>query len=234
MPNIDNFRLDSDYPMDKIVYFKEGTFTPSNGSFSFSHGLSFTPLLFGVISKTSNFAESFSFNSPMVETGAITNFAPRGIMILSNSTTVYFYIPDELRSVLTGTYYYRLYGFSDESSNITASETSTSGGNLILSSDYNYYKLFESGDVEYTGSPSVTINHNLGYKPFVLLWGRSKTFTDEFPADITQLSYVSDSGDGIPAAHISSSQLVIDCLSSSGSLGLKFNKVWYRIYANEA
>lgn len=234
MPNVDHFRLDSDYPMDKIVYFKQGTFTPSSGSFSFSHGLSFTPLVFGVISKNSDFSESYSFNTPMVETGAITNFAPRGIMALSNNTTIYFYVPDELRASLTGTYYYRLYGFSDESSNISTSETSSSGGNLIISSDYNYYKLYESGNVEYSGSSSATINHNLGYKPFILLWGRSKTFTDEFPADITQLSYVSDSGNGIPAAHASSTQLIIDCLSSSGSLGLGFNKVWYRIYANEA
>lgn len=236
MPNVDHFRLDSDYPMDKIVYFKQGTFTPSNGSFQFTHGLSFTPLLFGVISKNSDFSEAYSFNTPMVEKHTFEYpFSISSITLFSNNTNVYFWIGDNAQAELTGTWYYRVYGFSDESLSVVANETSTSGGNLILNSDYNYYRLYETGTLDWNGSQSRTVNHNLGYRPFVLTWGRVKYATQNFPADITQTYYTYNTGDSNShGIYVDTTKITFDCMSNQLFPTTYYDKIWYRIYANEA
>lgn len=242
MPNIDHFRLDSDYPMDKIVYFKEGTFTPNNGSVSFSHGLSFTPLVFGIISPNSNFSESYAFNSPVAESGVtVTDFMPRGIILLSNNTSICIYIASAIQSALSGTWYYRIYGFSNESSNITASETTTNAKKLILNSDYEYFKLYDTGSIEYSGSSQEIVHHNLGYRPYVMTWGRCPSFSQYLSNSITIMPYVfddnfdeSDFKDGTISIYVNSTDLVFNNLSDIGWLGSACDKVWYRIYANEA
>ena len=59
MENPNNFLINTDYPLDMIIYYKFYELT-TNGSSSqtvtIPHGLGFTPLLFGVWSTTPDFA----------------------------------------------------------------------------------------------------------------------------------------------------------------------------------
>ena len=154
-----DFLLNTDYEMDKIVYFKSGSLNAGQYDVDIQHGLSFTPLLFGVCAFNSDFSDARGVPYQMQTMSDSVQFTAS-----ANGTNVrvsyinYSGSPSQI--------YYRLYGFEPSNSSATVPATSGNASQFVLNTDYNYCKLFQKG----TASVNSTVNHNLGYIPQVLVW----------------------------------------------------------------
>ena len=168
MANPTDFLLNTDYEMDKIVYFKEGEFT---GEDIFDHNLNFTPLLFGVWSTDNDFSNSNTIGSTSVsyEPGA-TN--PLGVYAISYDYNKHIKIRTVGDGRTTTKIYYRLYAFEPPNSKSSSPHTSSAAKQFILNTDYNYRKLKASGTFTQIGEEYY---HNLGYIPHVVAWAKFQT-----------------------------------------------------------
>lgn len=159
-----NFNLNTNYPLDKVIIFKEQTVSAgslgSGTHVSITHGLGFTPLIFGVWSYTSDFTASLSIASGRKDT------SEGYLWVYSNSTTI------ELYNYTTSTVYVRLYGFEPSTSATTIAKTNTSSGGLLFNSDWNYAKLYLAARVQGNGdlTSGTSVYHNLGFVPQVMAW----------------------------------------------------------------
>ena len=156
-----DFLLNTDYEMDKIVYFKDGDFT---GSAEFQHGLGFTPLIFGVWSTDS------IFNS--VNTLGVTDSSPEagytpvlGVRCSANGSTIKLTASGENSG--STRIYYRVYAFEPTGSAANIPITSDKANTFIMNTDYNYCKLKATGEFTQNGQEYA---HNLGYIPLVMAW----------------------------------------------------------------
>ena len=159
-----DFIINTDYEMDKIIYYTEGSMMPSGtvGTPSvkyIDHNLGFTPLIFGVWSFNSDFTDSkMSPYNQFTDTGVLWFQYSSG-----NSQILLQYRNDDEP---TQKLYYRLYAFEPSNVNKVVPKTSGKAREFIVNTDYNYCKLFKKGYVD----GSATITHNLGYIPLVLAW----------------------------------------------------------------
>lgn len=204
-----DFLLNTDYEMDKIVYFREGTLNAGDYDKDYPHNLPFTPLLFGVCAFNSDFSDSMS-----VPFQYLTHDADVAFTASANSTNV------RLSYILNGTgfpnkIYYRLYGFEPSDSHAKVGGTSKYAKNFILNTDYNYCKLFKKG----TTAPNTTIAHNLGYLPQVIAWGES-TWTSQLWNIASPDSYVA----------VTENTVVFH---TPNTMYPPLNKIHYRIYYDE-
>ena len=188
---LDKFLLNSDYPLDQIVYFTSFQVTVSSGSTTINktipHSLGFKPLLFGVYAKKADFSDSVGMSD------GIFSVIARGY--------------DDHIEVFGGDFtagtkvYVRLYGFAPANYNGFCTATARSSKPLIISTDYEYAPLiFEAAvtcssyddDDPYitenynvnrgylsivTKAASVTVEHDLGYKPSVMMWSENNGYT---------------------------------------------------------
>lgn len=203
-----DFILNTDYEMDKIVFYKTGELPAGSYDEPIKHGLSFAPLVFGVFS----YVDDFSGPRP-IPYSFITPDNTINVDALADSENVYLsYIN------YAGTpakIYYRLYGFEPSDSHAHVPSTSRYAGEFILNTDYNYCKLKQKGVVNATST--VTIKHGLGYLPQTLVWG--ETGGNIFPINTSYLGYP-----GAPNAKINAQSLVLS----------NIERAHYRIYYDEA
>jgi len=164
-----NFLLNTDYPMDKVVYMTSGSFTSPTGGidYQFSHNLSFNPLIIGTWSLDSDFSTSreggfFGFEG----TDPTTVYA----IFSADSTNITIRTINPGASVVV---YYRIYAFMPTNVNDDSTSTASIADNFVLNTDYNYTKLFLSGVSVAVASTVVT--HNLGYRPQVIAWLKDST-----------------------------------------------------------
>ena len=212
-----DFLLNTDYEMDKIVFFKQGSFTTS---VEITHNLGYAPLAFGVWSTNSNFSSVNTLGS-VSEIPAPPGVyqTPLNIECSSNDTIIRLKARGEYNGE---TIYYRVYAF--EPSDITANAPSTSqdSNTFIFNTDYNYRKLFHAGEftlnnLEYT--------HNLGYIPQVMGWAKYS-----FGGQWTEtLNFASNASlDGL-AIKVTSTKL-----KAQGLRDTVTEKMYWRIYYDEA
>ena len=157
-----DFLLNTDYEMDKIVYFKSGEFT---GSTEFEHNLSFIPLIFGVWSTDSDFSSSNALCHPdnSIIPGETT---PLGVLAYVSSDNNIRILAQGENSATTKIYY-RIYAFEPPESHSSAPHTLSAAKQFILNTDYNYRKLKASGTFTQGGEE---YQHNLGYIPHIEAW----------------------------------------------------------------
>lgn len=219
--------LTTDYPADQVVILRSGSYllpaTSADVRVSIPHNLSFTPLMGGNWSFTSDFLVSYEYS-----TGPFNPSNPAAVFdtilnVFADSTNIYISgdnIPATPRTV-----YYRAYGFAPVGTDGILVETSANvGDNFVLNTDYNLPKLYLNNTVilPATGGSlqALTIDHNLGYIPQAQAWTKSNGYV--FP---------------VPSSHSLSSQndLII------GTTGIAFimqpfslsNQSWYRIYLDK-
>lgn len=203
-----DFLLNTDYEMDKIVFFAEGEVANFSND-SPTHDLGFAPLVFGVFSYNSDFSDSRTM--PYTE---VTTTQSISVDVYSSDTGVTIWYQDQNNT--HPKIYYRLYGF--EPSNSTAKVPPTSGHakKFVLNTDYNYCKLFKKGIINGTGS----VTHNLGYIPQVLVWEQNGNII--IPID--------DSAPSDPwVGYVRYVNVTPTEISAHG-----YSKVHYRIYYDEA
>ena len=158
--SLNDFILDSDYPIDKIVGSVAGSFSRNTSTYFtpevVAHGLPFAPTYIMQWSTNADFIPAYSEqlsgdgNSPLLEAQA----SPTTISLFP-------YVPAG-----TISFYYRVILFMPPDIDVLANETASSFDNFILNTDYNYPKIFQEGRINGT----TTINHNLGYVPLVDFW----------------------------------------------------------------
>jgi hypothetical protein len=163
-----NLLLDTDYPLDKIIYMTSGSFSAAGGGgldtvYEITHNLGFTPLVIGTWSTDIGFSTSreggfFAFEGTDPNTIYTQFFA--------NSTKITVTTSNPTASSVT--IYYRIYAFTPSDVNLDASFTTSVADIFALNTDYNYTKLYSSGIA--TAAAITTITHGLGYRPQVMAW----------------------------------------------------------------
>ena len=187
LANAKNFLINSDYPLDKVVYMTNGSVAVPASNYndiSISHGLGFAPLVSAIYSTSSTFDIAYEYNSGQVNTD-LTIPSPFMYSTSDTSDATSIVLRHTNHSASPVTLYYRVYAFMPTTASADVSFTASAADNFTLGSDYNYTKLIASGVTAYSSVVSSTevIPHGLGYKPQVMAWVEnsvgvvSKTFT---------------------------------------------------------
>lgn len=188
---LDKFLLNSDYPFDQIVYYKDFSTTVTTGNTtineSFTHSLGFKPLLFGTFATSSNFSNGRSLSDGVFS--VIARGYSDHIEVFGGNFTA-------------GTpVYVRVYGFAPASYNKFCNGTSVSSKPLVVSTDYEYAPLIFEAEVTCTSysdsdpyvvksydvnrgyqsivtkAATVEVEHDLGNKPSVMTWTEDNGYT---------------------------------------------------------
>lgn len=215
-----DFLLNTDYEMDKIIYFTEGSLSAGQ-SVTLSHDLGFIPLIFGVCAFSSDFSDPHSI--PYEE-------------ITQNNTITFTAYAKNDRIELSyvdqngdhPTIYYRIYGFEPDGSNATVAPTNNVAKKFVLNTDYNYCKLFQKGSVN--GNTATSITHDLGYIPQTLVWGEATDYQNNkiiFPITRSDFSNI-DGTQTIDGIVVTTTQIRFEATL------YQYDKIHYRIYYDEA
>lgn len=206
-----DFLLNTDYEMDKIVYFVSGEVMPTGNTMIYieDYDLGFIPLIFATFSFSEDFSDTrmdhmlnYDNNSPTITIEALID----GIMLQYTNDSS----PNQKL-------YYRIYGFEPSDSTANVPSTQDKAKEFILNTDYNYCKLYKKG----VTSSNKTIDHNLGYTPFVLAWEEGKLGNDS----IILPCWSSNSGTN-PTIRTTTTSVIISDIPAG-------EKVHYRIYYDE-
>lgn len=222
MTNPRNFLLNTDYPLDKVVYITTGSIVVPNGTNStltlVAHSLPFTPLPMLQWSNTADFTITNEFRDSQYNSNSFTTGVGQYYNVTANGTNIY--IDRYNFSGSSQTVYYRISCFAPSNASVDSLVpfTSTSGSEFILNTDNNYMKLGFSGILTTVAN---TFTHNIGYAPRAFIWGNSGGF-------LTRLVSAQELGGGAGTAgvHITPTQLV--WLSPS-----TYTEIHYRIYYDE-
>lgn len=216
--NARNFLINSDYPIDQIIYIYSGSVLIPAFDFNdvtIPHGLPFTPLPMGQWSTTSDFSVSYEISSgPLGGTPYTVNTG-----IEANATNIIFSNNNNTGSPIT--VYYRIYAFQPSNASGDSPHTKSQDADFIFSSDYNYTKLLSSGVTGTLGAGAATaVTHSLGYYPQVMAW-KEKTGV------ITPLVFAGLDGGGHSAQVTTTTVLFTASTSDPSSL------FHYRIYLDD-
>ena len=167
-----DFLLNTDYEMDKIIYFTEFNRTISSSTtITIPHGLKTIPLVFGMWSNNADYSNSHELGAQTAFSGNITpcyvtaDYNNVNVTLAPQSGNTNFYV--------------RVFGFEPNYSNTgiefqhkKLATTNKYARKFILNTDYNYLKLLKSGNfLEWdTSRYCHAYKHNLGYLPQVLNW----------------------------------------------------------------
>lgn len=222
-----DFLLNTDYELDKIVLFEEGSIE-SGESKDILHKLSFTPLVFGICAFNKDFTDTksvpfrdkitLSGSPPYVETPAVEF----NVYALDNEPKIH--ISYNNNDSPAPTLYYRLYAFEPSDSFADVPKTSSHATQFILNTDYNYCKLYKKGVV--SGNTDTSITHNLGYYAQTLAWLDNGTYTSQ----ITFSTLADDTGAYIPLG-VEVTESSVDFRYAQNIL--PNSKIHYRIYYDE-
>lgn len=161
---IKNFIIDSDYPIEKVAGVFEGAGTTNAGEtiFTLSNPLNVALLIDGVFSED-NWASSY----PISAGDKNRNVGMLEVLACTESQIQWRFFSNAGINVK-----YRLWGFLPEDYPADVPKTdSVSSYPFTIDTSKNYMKVFKSGRATVTSGNSVTIPHDLGYIPFVKVWG---------------------------------------------------------------
>lgn len=199
--------LSSDYPLDKIIYMRSGSFSvPAGGGLGASdaieHILPFTPLIIGTWSTDSDFTTSKECFVSGWE-GVDPNLPYVSVKSDGTNVTITAFNPGG--SAITA--YWRAYGFIPSDADLDAEATAALADQFQFNTDYNYTKLFKAGIA--LAAATTTIDHDFGYRPQVIAWLKTGSSFEQ----INVSGYIK----------VTTTQVIITAPS---------NDVHYRIYAD--
>lgn len=144
MENPNNFLINTDYPLDMIVYYKFHSFKTNSSQtqdITIAHSLGFAPLLFGCWSYQQDFSKSFSLLPEAYGDGQLR------LSVKSDENNIY--IHKYQHSPQSGkTLYLKIYGYAPTTWTGDCEPTSQSNSPLILDSDSRYASLLAAGAVQ--------------------------------------------------------------------------------------
>lgn len=211
-----NFFLNTDNPLDKVVYLNQGSMIMGSGmSVDIPHGLPYTPLISFIWSFTADFAITYQENNGPFPSGNPGYFFSLQVSSQSNPTNVRL---SGNGTITSTTIYYRILAFVPDDYVGNLPSTTTQADKFVLLTDLNYAKLVKVGTISVAASGTATIPHNLGYLPQVMVWSRPSTGVGVYP-----LQYESPYNCN---ADITTSALVLT------NLDFNATTVFYRVYAD--
>lgn len=227
MANPQDFLLNTDYEIDKIILVKEGQMD-GPGTTQVPHNMPFRPLVFGLCSFNSNYntPNPTPYNQDPEYIGSPTpviNYRVSFDAHVEGNNIVITYINSNSSSTPI---YYRLYAFEPSDLNEKISPTK---GNTILfdmDTDNDYRKLYKKGQVEI--GRTLTLQHDFGYTPQVMIWYDLPAYGQGYT---TNNFSVTDASAG--QLYVSDRELKIQYPAQQGAI---YNnaKIYYRIYYDEA
>lgn len=174
-----NMLLNSDSPLDKVIYIATSQITVPAGQFSqldIPHGLPFTPLLFGNWSTSPDFSITYEYGTGPIHSNlqqAIFTAQPN----LRSSSSVANLTVTNYNTSSTLTAYCRVYGFQPSgTSSVALAHTNTGVDPFMINTDQQQVQLIHEGlrdfpSVSYPNIVQITLfSHNLGYRPQVMSW----------------------------------------------------------------
>lgn len=165
-----NFLVNSDYPLDKVVYRTTGSFSLAtyfdSKTTTIPHGLPFTPLVSMSWSTTSDFSVCYEAGSGPAPTDSTRHYLGITGDVYADATNIVINSSNFISSATT--IYYRIFAFAPSTYTSDVSSTQDTGDNFVLNTDYNYTKLLTSGKLTLASTDTVT--HSLGYIPQVQTW----------------------------------------------------------------
>jgi hypothetical protein len=209
--NTNKFLLNSDYPVDKIILSKSGSFSRTDSTYItpelIPHGLDFIPTYIMQWSTSSNFIPCYSEQlfgdgfSPLLE--AQTS---------STNLILYSYVPSG-----TVTFYYRVLFFMPPGITSSVSSSAASFNDFIIDTDSNYPKIFKEDKITST----TEITHGLGFYPLVEFWlhRTSDDIIRHFPVSET------DTGNEAGA--------IVTTTTAKFYLPSGYDYMYYKIYGDE-
>jgi hypothetical protein len=169
--NARNFLVNSDYPLDQVVYKNPGQLTVSAASFGTSvvaHGLPFTPLPQGNWSTQPDFAVSYEFGSGPPNPSVATSIYLYDVTVDALGPDVTVSVTNYSGSPVT--IYYRVYAYQPSNVNLDVPHTNDAD-TYLLNTDMNYTKLFRADlFAQAAVSGAVAVPHSLGYYPQAAAW----------------------------------------------------------------
>jgi hypothetical protein len=233
-----DFYLNTDYEMDKIIYYKETKLTPNQyGNVVLQHTLGLAPLITGVWAKTADFSEPHPFSgvSGVVDPSS-NSYVNDVVAVNADENEILF---TQFTGSISGggryPFYVRIMGFEPSGSHKDLGKTSQNASVFILNTDYNYLKLYKAGseDVVWNSQTGlfdpITITHNLGYHPQALFWIESVGTDYRETLPLTHVSLPNIYTDKACVESYTDKFIVRPPLVSGSS-----NKIQYRIYYDEA
>ena len=186
--NLSHFIFNSDYPMDKVVFYKQLEETiPANSTktVTITHNLLFTPLPLAVWATNSDFSDASSLD-------AVSQYFSSGKVALETAKADATNITLSFNSSLSSSkkIYIRVYGLLPENATQEAAPTSRQASKLIFDTDKVYAPLIFNGVITsafnsnlvanvnvtngykelITQANRVVVEHNLGTLPYMLSW----------------------------------------------------------------
>lgn len=158
--NVNKFLVNSDYPVDKVIYLKSDSSSAWNTTITIPHGLTFTPLVGGYWSLGSGFTTNYEFFSGTFPAAPGFVFG-REVDIKADSTNIVLTTTNTMGD--TPAYYSRIYGIEPDGSNANLAPLVSSGDAMPMNTDDNYMKLITSGSFNMGTSASFTVTHNIGF-----------------------------------------------------------------------
>lgn len=236
------FLLNTDYEMDKIIFFKELDRTVSAATtVTIAHKLPTVPLVFGIWADNKNFTNAHelgAYEDPWNPSMRCRAYA--------NLTNVYLELTPRMSSgsYVSTHFYIKLFGFEPKSNhevpgwtepkliNKQLPKTFGHAKDFIINTDYNYLKLLKGGSpLTWDSARScMAYKHNLGYVPQTLLWwsfGWSDDNGDIQFEPLDSFSYDDDGNNYKSGYFVDGTEL----LYYSGMVPLKSE---VRLYADEA
>lgn len=174
MPKVDprDFLLNTDYEMDKIIYFTEVKRTVSSQTtFDIDHKLNTIPLIFGMWSYHSDYSDAHEIGEQTSISGSVFNcyatadYNQIHVTLIPESSNTTFYI-----RIFAFEPYYSNTGVDFPHTKLPA--TNKYAQKFILNTDYNYLKLLKVGNfIKWDSTLQCHVyRHKLGYLPQVLDW----------------------------------------------------------------
>lgn len=212
-----NFLLNTDYPIDKIVYLTSGSMTLDGLPHTIAHGLPFIPLVGGYWSFSSSFDTTYDFYSGDFPSGNPSFLFAHEVQISSDATNITLNTTDIIGD--SPTFYYRIYALAPSTMTSSLNPVLTASADaFILNTDYNYMKLYINETYTMGTAATYTVTHSLGYKPRIAGWY-------EFFGSTEPILRAGDTSGGIIKAEVTDTQVIV-----SNGFGLNIPNLYLRIY----
>ena len=211
-----NFLVNTDYPIDKIIYLTSGSMVLDGFPHTIAHGLPFIPLVGGYWSFSSAFATTYDFYAGDFPSGNPSFLFAHEVQISSDATNITLNTTDIVGD--SPTFYYRIYGLAPSGTTNDISPIASTSDPFVINSDYNYMKLYINETYPMGTATTYTVNHNLGYKPRIAGWY-------EFFGSTEPILRAGDTGGGAIKAEVTNTQVIV-----SNDFGLDIPNLYLRVY----
>lgn len=217
LTNARNFRLNTDYEMDKIIYMSTGAFSSDNVGIetNIPHELGFAPLIVAQWSINDNFLETYETTTALFRNSPYEQY----VLASADGTDLKLFAFSDIPRTL----YYRVYGLLPSGVTPTLPSTNALADTFTFNTNFVASKVVSQGVTPTSSTQqSVTVEHGLGYKPQVLGW-------EDDAGVVTPINFFSGATE-YANIKVGASSITVRTTSDANSTNPR--RVHYRIYAD--